>query len=84
MNASASADVRCRTVMESDMKPNGKSYQAARIIGIGILAALVLAGAVAIAPRAQTSQSLDNAQGIDVMSLGKNVRHLPEEQFPAH
>jgi len=55
-----------------------------RIIGIGVLAALVLAGAIAIAPRAQTSEVLGAAQGIDVMSLGKHVRNLPEEQFPAH
>lgn len=56
----------------------------ARIIGIGVLAAFFLAGAIAIAPRAQTSEVLGAVQGIDVMSLSKNVRNLPEEQFPTH
>jgi hypothetical protein len=56
----------------------------ARIIGIGVLAVLFLAGAIALAPRAQTNEALRAAQGIDIMGLSKNVRNLPEEQFPAH
>ena len=63
------------------MNVNGKG---ARIIGIGVLAVLFLAGAIALAPRAQTNEVLGAAQGIDVMGLSKNVKNLPEEQFPAH
>lgn len=65
------------------MKVNEKG-QRARIIGVGVLAALFLAATIAIAPRAQTNQVSGDVHGIDVMSLGKNARNLPEEQFPAH
>jgi len=56
----------------------------ARIIGIGVSAALFVAVTIAIAPRAQTNQVSGEVHGIDVMSLVKNARNLPEEQFPAH
>jgi hypothetical protein len=68
--------------MESNMQVNDGRHRA-RIIGVGVLAALVLASAISIIPRAQTSE-VSAAQGLDIISLIKNTGTLLEEHYPAH
>jgi hypothetical protein len=69
--------------MESDMQAN-EGNQRFRLIGIVVLAALVLASAVSIVPRAQTSEVVNAAQGLDTTSLTSNAGNLPEQYYPAY
>lgn len=52
-----------------------------KLIGIAVFAALAVVVTVAVAPRAKTNGA---STGIDVTSISKNAKNLPEEQFPAY
>jgi hypothetical protein len=65
---------------------NGEFTMRRNILAILALAALVLAGIIAISPNVTTiaNEASTEIYGIDILGLTKNAKHLPEEQFAAH
>jgi hypothetical protein len=57
-----------------------------RITALLVLAGVILAVIVTVAPRASvtTNQASTEIIGIDILGLTKNTKELPAQQFAAH
>jgi hypothetical protein len=57
-----------------------------RITALLVLAGVILAVIVTVAPRASvtTNQASTEIIGIDILGLTKNAKELPAQQFAAH